>query len=76
MNMATESTSKKLAGTATGFSLTIGSLGIVFIPPVFGWIVDKTTMYEYAWIFLGILSLSILFLLLLAWRMSEVQWNN
>ncbi|MCG7344009.1 MFS transporter [Sporosarcina sp. ACRSL] len=73
MNMASESTTKNLAGTATGFSLMIGSLGIVLVPPLFGWIVDKTSTYEFAWFSLGGLSLLILLLSFFTRRLSEVK---
>jgi MFS transporter, ACS family, hexuronate transporter len=72
MNSATESVPSNVAGMATGFSLTIGSLGMVFMPPFFGWIVDKTSMYEIAWLLLAALSLIIL--LLFVW-MGRIERN-
>ncbi|KWW96729.1 hypothetical protein TR75_12900 [Hydrogenibacillus schlegelii] len=57
MVQAAESAPKSLAGLASGLSLSIGSLGVVLIPPVFGWILDRTGGYRWAWGFLAMLAL-------------------
>jgi MFS transporter, ACS family, hexuronate transporter len=71
MNSATESVSIEKSGAASGFSLTVGSIGIVAIPPLFGLIVDQTSSYMFAWFFLILLSLSILFLLLMTLKLVK-----
>jgi MFS family permease len=44
------------AGTAVGFGLSITGLGILFGPPLFGYIVDITQSYAIAWTVLGIIA--------------------
>lgn len=50
MNAASEVTTKMYAGMATGISITFGSLGAVCLPPVFGYILDKTNIFTYGWL--------------------------
>jgi sugar phosphate permease len=40
-----------LAGMATGVSLSIGLVGVLLGPPLFGYIIDKTSSYLNAWLF-------------------------
>lgn len=51
MNFAAESVPREFSGMGSGFSLAIGSLGVVLGPPFFGWIVDQTGSFSTAWIF-------------------------
>lgn len=45
---------KELVATGVGLGLTLVALGIVFGPPVFGYIVDTTHSYAVAWTVFGI----------------------
>lgn len=47
---------KELAGTAVGFSLTATQLGIIFGPPLFGYIVDSSGNYRIAWLVMAAFS--------------------
>jgi MFS transporter, ACS family, hexuronate transporter len=53
MNIASESVSGNKAGMASGFSLSIGSLGVLIIPPIFGQIVMLSGSYYWGWIFMS-----------------------
>lgn len=46
--------SKEQVGTAVGFGIAISGLGILFGPPLFGYIVDTTQSYATAWTVFGI----------------------
>lgn len=52
MNVTTEIVPFKQAGIATGFSLMIGSIGMVIGPPLFGHIVDLTGYFSFGWFFI------------------------
>lgn len=69
MNLATEVVPKKDAGIASGFSITIGSLGAIIFPPMFGLIVDTTGSYTPAWFFLTSI---LIIVILLIWRTMHV----
>jgi MFS transporter, ACS family, hexuronate transporter len=71
MNFAAEAVPREFAGIGSGFSLAIGSLGVVFGPPAFGWIVDKTGKFSAAWTFLSIEMLVVICLLL--WAKHEMR---
>lgn len=66
MNAAAESVEPHLAGIASGFSLSIGSLGVIFGPPLFGLIVDMTAGYRWAWLFVSALMAVVVALLSVA----------
>jgi MFS family permease len=53
MNIATELTPKEQAGVASGVSLTIGSMGVILVPPLFGLTVDMSGSFELAWQFMA-----------------------
>jgi len=53
MNATTEVTSKKHAGIATGFSITVASLGAVCLPPIFGYALDKTNNFPTGWLYVS-----------------------
>ncbi|MEI3606007.1 MFS transporter [Pseudogracilibacillus sp. SE30717A] len=65
MNATTEIVHPSVSGLATGFSITFGSWGVIFFPPIFGSIIDQTGEYTISWLFvtflmvLSIISLSI-----------------
>jgi MFS transporter, ACS family, hexuronate transporter len=57
MAFATEISGKETAATGLGMALTIGTLGLIAGPPVFGYIVDRFSSYGLAWLIFGILAL-------------------
>jgi sugar phosphate permease len=62
--LVSEFASKDVTGFAVGFSVTIGLLGNIAGPPIFGFIADLTGSYSYAWLFLTGSSLASLLILL------------
>jgi MFS family permease len=62
--LVSEFASKDVMGFAVGFSVTIGLLGNIAGPPIFGFIADLTGSYSYAWLFLTGSSLASLLILL------------
>jgi MFS transporter, ACS family, hexuronate transporter len=63
MNYAAEAVPSDYAGMASGFSLAIGSLGVVFGPPLFGWIVDISGSFTWSWSFLSLEMVAVITLL-------------
>ena len=53
--LAAELSGKGSEGMALGISLTIVFIGQLVGPPTFGFVVDKTGTYDYAWILFCIL---------------------
>jgi ACS family hexuronate transporter-like MFS transporter len=53
--LAAELSGKGREGMALGISLTIVFIGQIVGPPVFGFVVDKTGSYDYAWLLFCIL---------------------
>jgi MFS transporter, ACS family, hexuronate transporter len=53
MNYASESVSRSFSGVASGLSLGIGSWGVVLGPPLFGWIIDWSGSFSFAWLFIA-----------------------
>ncbi len=64
MNIATELTPPDKAGLASGVSLTIGSMGVVIFPPIFGLAVDLSGNFSLAWLLMSSLLMFACFLLL------------
>jgi ACS family hexuronate transporter-like MFS transporter len=71
MNSASEAVPKEQSGIASGFSLMLGSLGVVVGPPIFGAIVDYTGIYTFAWLFLAAVMVGVTGLLLYAKHLGE-----
>jgi MFS family permease len=69
MNAAAESVPKQWAGLASGFSISVGSWGVIVGPPVFGWLVDWSRAYTVPWLFVTALMALVVGLLL--WAMAE-----
>lgn len=63
MNIVTELVPRESSGLATGITITISSWGVVFIPPLFGYIVDKGGSFSHGWLFLVVL-MCVVFILL------------
>ncbi len=64
MNTATELVPREQSGIASGISITLGSLGVIVAPPLFGSIVDKTGTFVFGWLFLAIVMVLVIALLL------------
>ncbi|MCM3087462.1 MFS transporter [Bhargavaea ginsengi] len=73
MNSATEVVPKERVGLSTGFTLTIGSCGVLFVPPLFGMMVDISHSFQYAWWFLLALLMLVLISLKLASGIEKQQ---
>lgn len=58
-----EALGKESIGLATGAGYFFGFLGSLLCPPFFGYLVDKTGIYGYAWLFLALCAAANLFLL-------------
>lgn len=66
MNIATELTPKEQAGVASGITLTVGSIGVILIPPLFGFVIDMSGGFKLAWLFIaGLLLIASVLLLIL-----------
>ncbi|MDQ0218740.1 MFS transporter [Peribacillus cavernae] len=67
MNLASELVPRELSGISSGFSITLGSLGNVFIPPLFGLMVDVNGSFTFGWLMLaGVLAIVLVILSLLS----------
>lgn len=53
-----ETAGRKLAGTGVGLVMSVGQLGVVGGPPLFGFVVDLTGSYDAAWTILAGLAAS------------------
>nr|WP_281261213.1 MFS transporter [Desmospora activa] len=71
MNAATESVPERQAGLASGFSVSLGSWGVVLGPPLFGWVVDLTSGYTVAWLLLAGVMVGVIAMLLIVMRIPE-----
>ena len=58
-----EAMGKESIGLATGVGYFYGFMGSLICPPLFGYLIDWTGTFGYAWLFLGCGSILILFLL-------------
>ncbi|KIL45108.1 MFS transporter [Jeotgalibacillus soli] len=50
MNLASEIVPREQSGISSGFSITLGSLGVILIPPIFGLMVDYSGSYTMGWL--------------------------
>ncbi|PPA69027.1 MFS transporter [Jeotgalibacillus proteolyticus] len=67
MNLASELVPKEQAGLSSGFSIMVGSLGVIMVPPFFGFMVDQTGSYTTGWVTISsFMGLVLFFLLLLS----------
>jgi sugar phosphate permease len=66
MNFASESVPHEYAGIASGFSLSIGSIGVIFGPPMFGLVVDMTGGYTISWLLVSLQMVAVIGLLIWA----------
>jgi MFS transporter, ACS family, hexuronate transporter len=71
MNVASEVVDTKFSGLSSGFSITLGSLGVITLPPLFGFIVDYFGSFTAGWIMIvGVMILVFGLLLLLLKEMK------
>ncbi|WP_174614510.1 MFS transporter [Virgibacillus ihumii] len=71
MNAATEIVPREKSGAASGISLMLGTMGIVFGPPIFGYIVETSTEYMFGWLYLTSLTIIATVLLSFALKLSK-----
>ena len=64
MNAATELVPREQSGMASGFSIMLGSWGVIVGPPLFGWIVDSTGTFSSGWLFLTAVMVAVTILLM------------
>lgn len=76
MNAATELVPIQQAGIASGFSLMLGSWGVIIGPPLFGYIVDVTGAFTFGWLFLALMLSAVIALLLLAMAIVKKENRN
>ncbi|TLS35596.1 MFS transporter [Pseudalkalibacillus caeni] len=50
MNLASELVPREQAGLSSGFSIMLGSMGVILVPPLFGFMVDQSGSYTAGWI--------------------------
>ncbi len=62
MIAAAESVPRQFSGVSSGVSLTIGTLGVVIGPPVYGYLVDQTGAFLWGWVYFAVLMLIVLFI--------------
>ena len=51
LTLVAELSGSRNAGSAFGVAVAVVSLGVFIGPPTFGYIVDRTGSYSYAWLF-------------------------
>ncbi|WP_188206788.1 MFS transporter [Alkalibacillus aidingensis] len=63
MNAATEVVPKEQSGASSGFSIMVGTMGVLVGPPIFGMVVDLTGGYSFGWIYFTILMMFVFIIL-------------
>ncbi|WP_240684333.1 MFS transporter [Bacillus infantis] len=71
MNVASEVVDTKISGLSSGFSITLGSFGVIILPPFFGFIVDFFRSFTAGW--LAIAGVMVLVFFLLCLLMLELK---
>src|SRR5699024_3285391 len=66
MNATTEILPSDQAGIASGYSILMGSLGVMIGSPLFGSIVDKTGSFTFGWLFVFLIMAIVTVLLRIA----------
>ncbi|TDL31005.1 MFS transporter [Jeotgalibacillus sp. S-D1] len=64
MNLASELVPKEQTGLSSGFSIMVGSLGVMIVPPFFGVMVDQSGSYTAGWLTITCLMAVVLTMLL------------
>ncbi|MFG6149357.1 MFS transporter [Halobacillus sp. B23F22_1] len=73
MNLASELVPKEQAGLSSGFSITLGSLGVITLPPLFGLIIDKTAGYTYGWLMISSIMVIVMLMLSQLYKMKQEE---
>ncbi|KAB2331411.1 MFS transporter [Bacillus mesophilum] len=63
MNLASEIVPPQQAGIASGVSLMFGSMGVMIVPPLFGFMVDETGNFMFGWLLITGLMFVVFFML-------------
>ncbi|WP_053360681.1 MFS transporter [Bacillus sp. FJAT-27251] len=63
MNLASEIVPREQSGLSSGFSLSLGSLGVIAVPPLFGFMVDRTGSFAIGWLFIAAIMLFVIAML-------------
>ncbi|OIU72727.1 MFS transporter [Rossellomorea aquimaris] len=72
MNVASEVVDVRFSGLSSGFSITLGSLGVITLPPLFGFIVDSFGSFTAGWLMIvGVMIVVFLLLLLLILELKK-----
>ncbi|WP_173916723.1 MFS transporter [Halobacillus sp. Marseille-Q1614] len=71
MNLASELVPKELSGLSSGFSIMLGSMGVILVPPFFGAMVDNTGSYTAGWLTITSLMGIVLILLVFISRLRQ-----
>ncbi|MFB3167652.1 MFS transporter [Neobacillus sp. 179-C4.2 HS] len=53
MNLASELVPREQTGISSGISITLGSIGAVLIPPLYGYSVDQTSSFTFGWLLIS-----------------------
>jgi MFS transporter, ACS family, hexuronate transporter len=65
MNVASEVVDVRFSGLSSGFSITLGSLGVITLPPLFGFVVDSFGSFTAGWLMIVGVMIAVFLLLLL-----------
>ena len=72
MNVASEVVDVRFSGLSSGFSITLGSLGVITLPPLFGFVVDSFGSFTAGWLMIvGVMIAVFLLLLLLVLELKK-----
>ncbi|QTC41556.1 MFS transporter [Bacillus sp. V3] len=72
MNVASEVVDVRFSGLSSGFSITLGSLGVITLPPLFGFVVDSFGSFTAGWLMIvGVMILVFLLLLMLILELKK-----
>ncbi|RST77374.1 MFS transporter [Siminovitchia acidinfaciens] len=75
MNATTELVPPDQSGLATGFSITVGSWGVMIGPPLFGLILDMTGSFRMGWLFVTSIMMIVMFLLFSVMSLLQKKRN-
>ncbi|MCF6411588.1 MFS transporter [Pseudalkalibacillus salsuginis] len=72
MNIASELVPKEQTGLSSGYSITLGSMGVIFVPPIFGLMVDQNGHYTAGWLSItAIMGMVIVLLSILSYQVRK-----
>jgi MFS transporter, ACS family, hexuronate transporter len=73
MNLASELVPQEQSGLSSGFSITLGSIGAVIVPPIFGFMVDYYSTFSAGWYLLVSLMVLVLIVLVILRRLITLE---